>query len=252
MKKIIITILFTLSMSSQLMADFMRLEAGAGVWMNTANGEKTYSQDGATGTDKSLEKENTNPYIWALIKHPIPIIPNLRLEYVDVSTSGVANGVFENFVAADSSTQLDMTQYDIIPYYNILDNTAWVTLDLGIDFKTVEVDYRADDIELTGSISTGTYQDSATVLLPLLYVRTRVEIPATNIGLEADVKYISYSGDTVYDIRAKIDYTLDFLVLEPAIEVGYRTQKYDIDDKDIDGKIFLEFSGLYAGAMIRF
>lgn len=251
MKKIITMLGFALLLSTSLVADFLKVEMGAGVWLNTPSGQKTYASGIDIGTDVSLENENTNPYIWLYLKHPVPVLPNLRLEYVDVSTNGIANGTFEDFEALSSSTQFDVTQYDIIPYYNLLDNTAWVTLDLGLDIKILEATYSASNVTAT-DLST-TYSESGSVVLPLIYTRARVEIPSTNIGLEADAKFISYSSSTVYDVRVKIDYTLEIIpAIQPAIELGYRTQKYDIDEADLDGKFNLEFSGFYVGAMIRF
>jgi len=230
-------------------ADLARIEMGIGAWAQNSSGKITYTDNGADGTYASSEKDVTQPYVWALIKHPIPIIPNLRLEYVALEDKGLGTGQFKDFDIGGVSTNVkyDMKQYDIIPYYNILDNTAWITLDLGLDIKIVEASVDASpQAPFTG------YKDSTTIALPLLYVRGRVEIPATNIGLEADIKYVSYDSNTVYDARAKIDYTLDFIpVIQPAIEVGYRVQKIDIED-DSSLNIDLEFSGVYAGLMLRF
>jgi len=174
----------------------------------------------------------------------------LRLEYVSLEDSGTATGRFEDFDIGGVNTSMfyDMKQYDIIPYYNLLDNTAWITLDLGLDIKVIDISYDVDPlIPFVG------YSGSETLAIPLLYVRTRVEIPATDIGLEADVKYVTTGDSTVYDIRAKVDYTLDFIpLIQPAIEIGYRIQKMDIDESGVDFKIDLEFSGVYAGVMLRF
>jgi len=146
-----------------------------------------------------------------------------------------------------------MTQFDVIPYYNILDNTAWITLDLGLDLKVTEIKYQADGVVIPGIADTS-YTDSVTTVIPLLYVRGRVEIPATNIGLEADLKYVSYNSNTIYDARAKVDYTLDFIpVIQPAIEVGYRVQKIKLEDDGAgSAKADLDFAGAYAGLMLRF
>ncbi len=253
MKKILIILSFGLLMTSSLMADFMRVESGVGVWLNTPSGKKTYVFNAIIANDVSLEKENTNPYFWILIKHPLPIVPNLRLEYTNVSTKGLANGTFENFIAKDASTQFDMTQYDFIPYYNLIDNTLWITLDLGLNIKLVEVEHAADNVSVNKNPNSSIYTNSKTVFLPLIYTRIRMQLPITNIGFEADAKFLSYSSSSVYDIRAKIDYTFDFTpVFQPAIEFGYRVQKYDIDEDDLEGKLFLEFSGFYAGIMLRF
>ena len=57
----------------------------------------------------------------------------------------------------------------------------------------------------------------------------------------------------MYDIRAKMDYTLGFIpVLKPAVEVGYRVQKIKIDEKETDATMNLTFAGAYAGLMLRF
>jgi len=237
-------------LASSAMADFARVEMGAGVWSQTPKGEASYTDNGANGRYVSDEKEENSAYVWALVKHPIPIVPNLRLEYVSIEDDGKATGQFKDFNIGAVSTTLsyEMKQYDIIPYYNILDNTAWITLDLGLDIKVVDLSYTAAPLApFTG------YSDSVTFAVPLLYVRGRVEIPATNIGIEADIKYVSTGDSTVYDARAKVDYTLDFFpVIKPALEVGYRVQKLDIDEDDVDAKADIDFSGVYAGLMVRF
>lgn len=250
MKKVLSTLACTALFTSAAMADITRVEMGAGAWMQTPKGSATYTDGGADGSYTSSEKDNTETYVWALIKHPVPVLPNLRLEYVSMEDSGVASGQFKDFdiTAASTTLSYDMKQYDIIPYYNILDNTAWITLDLGLDIKIVDASYTAaPSAPFTG------YSDSVMFAVPLLYARTRVEIPATNIGLEADVKYVTTGDSTVYDVRAKVDYTLDFVpVLQPALEVGYRVQKIDIDESGVDAKLDIDFSGIYAGLMLRF
>jgi len=255
MKKTILkTALFGSLMVSAANADMMRVEMGAGIWQQTPNGTITYTDGAATGTYTSDKKEDNGAYAWLLIKHPVPIIPNLRLEYVDVKDQGKVTGDFKDFNVPGLSTtaRFEMQQYDIIPYYNLLDNTFWTTIDVGIDVKVIDATYEADNVTV-GSTPIAKYTDSDTVAIPLVYARARVEIPATNIGLEADGKYVTYNDSTVYDFRAKVDYTLDFVpVVQPALEVGYRIQKFDLTSDDDKTKTNLEFSGIYAGLMLRF
>lgn len=250
MKKVLYTLACGALLASNVMADIARVEMGAGAWMQTPKGDAFYTDGGADGSYVSSEKDSTEPYVWILVKHPVPILPNLRLEYVTLEDSGVASGQFKDFTITSASTALsyDMKQYDIIPYYNILDNTAWITLDLGLDIKIVDASYTA-----AASAPFAGYSDSVTFAVPLLYARTRVEIPTTDIGLEADIKYITTGDSTVYDVRAKVDYTFDFTpAVQPALEVGYRVQKIDIDESSVDAKLDIEFSGFYAGLMLRF
>lgn len=250
MKKLLFTFACGAVLASGVAADITRVEIGVGAWMQTPKGSATYTDGGADGSYTSSEKDNTESYVWVLVKHPVPVLPNLRLEYVSIEDSGIASGQFKDFdiTAASTTLSYDMKQYDIIPYYNILDNTAWITLDLGLDIKIVDASYTA-----APSAPFAGYSDSVTFAVPLLYVRGRVEIPSTDIGLEADVKYVTTGDSTVYDVRAKIDYTLDFVpVVQPALEVGYRVQKIDIDESGVDAKLDIDFSGIYAGLILRF
>lgn len=249
-KKILTALSCATMLSTAAVADITRVEMGVGAWMQDSEGRASYSDAGADGSYVSSEKDNTQAYVWALIKHPVPILPNLRLEYVSVEDEGLVTGEFKKFDVGAATTTMtyDMKQYDIIPYYNILDNTAWITLDLGLDIKVIDIDYDvAPSAPFTG------YSGSEMLPIPLLYARGRVEIPATDIGLEADVKYIKVGDSSVYDIRAKIDYTFDITpLIQPALEVGYRAQKIDVDESDADATVDLKFSGMYVGMMLRF
>jgi len=250
MKKILSTFTCLLALSMPINADIARVEMGIGAWTQKPSGSASYNAvANATGKDTLNEDKDTSPYVWLLVKHPIPIIPNIRLEYTTVSETGKATGQWgKTTITTSSNSSLDMTQYDIIPYYNILDNTFWMTLDLGIDLKIVDIDYNIN--QTTNFIA---YKYKKTFPIPLLYVRTRVEIPFSNIGLEADLKYVSNSSSTVYDARAKVDYTLDiFPIIQPAVEVGYRVQKIKIDETSYDVKTDIDFAGFYTGLMLRF
>ena len=260
MKKILSSLaLGAIVFSTAANADFARVEAGVGAWSYKPSGLITYTDDDGTLTNTSLEKEQSSAYAWLLIKHPIPILPNLRLEYTTIHDEGEGTGSYNGYTfPAGTKTTWDLTQYDVIPYYNILDNTFWTTVDIGIDIKVVESDYTAKNAQVAistvpPSITITDYNEKDTAVVPLAYLRGRVEIPATDIGFEADAKYISYDGDTIYDVRAKVDYTLSFVpVVQPAIEIGYRAQKYDFTSEDKKTKVNMDFSGLYMGIMARF
>jgi len=260
MKKIVSSLLLgSALLSTVASADFTRVEAGVGAWSYKPSGIITYTDNDGTLTNTSLEKEQSSAYAWIFIKHPIPILPNLRLEYATIHDDGEGTGSYNGYTfPAGTKTTWDLTQYDVIPYYNILDNTFWTTIDIGIDIKVVESDYTAKNAQVSistipPSVSVSDYNEKDTAVVPLAYLRGRVEIPATDIGLEADAKYISYDGDTIYDVRAKVDYTLSFIpVVQPAIEIGYRAQKYDFTSKDKKTKVNMDFGGLYMGIMARF
>ena len=264
MQKILKTIIGGAILASTLSADIARVEMGVGVWAQTPVGSlKTTDNSNILsldGTYTTAENNSAEMYAWVIVKHPIPVIPNLRLEYVSISDEGLfiatptnANPIVSplpiNSVPYSNST-INMTQFDIIPYYNFLDNTGWITVDLGLDIKVIQADIDIKAVNESWGISPA-YTSSESIPIPLLYLRGRVQIPATEFGIESDIKFISDGDSTFYDIRAKVDYTFDITpIIQPAIEVGYRTQSYDINSDDTIGVI--EYSGVYAGVMLRF
>ncbi|MDH4944779.1 TIGR04219 family outer membrane beta-barrel protein [Sulfurimonas sp. C5] len=254
MKKIIATLTALSALAVVTNADFTRIEMGVGAWQNKPTGTIKYTNGILTGTYTSNETKKTSAYAWMLIKHPMPVIPNLRLEYTSVEDKGTLSGTFKDFTAGSLTTgSYKLNQYDVIPYYNILDNTGWVTLDIGLDIKVLDVTFEANGVNVNTVPGISNYKDTALLPVPMGYARARVEIPSTDIGLESDIKYITYKGSTLSDFRVKIDYTFDISpVVQPAIELGYRKQSYVIETDDEKTKADLKFSGVYGGLMLRF
>jgi len=266
-QRILKSLIAGLLLTSSLNADFARIEMGAGAWIQTPTGSITTSTNSnilsLAGTYNTYETTASETYVWILVKHPVPLIPNLRIEYVTISDSGNFDRFIENIYVGKSPTTIDMTQIDLIPYYNILDNTFWTTIDLGLNLKVIQADVDVDAFANETGVSAldplvtvanrflPNYSSSDQAIIPLAYIRARIQIPTTYIGLESDLKYISFDGSTVYDFRAKVDYTFDISpIIQPALEVGYRVQKFDIDTDDTFGS--LEYSGAYVGLMLRF
>lgn len=244
MKKLLSIAALTALMATASYADIARVEMGAGAWMQTPSGSANYNAT-AGGSNTVDKTQQTSAYIWAFVKHPIPVLPNFRAEYTSISSTGVASGTWGS-VTATGKSSLDMQQIDVVPYYNILDNTFWTTLDLGVDVKIVDLNFKVDG-------ASSTYEYKKSLPIPMGYARARVQIPTTGIGVEADVKYLAYGSSTFSDTRAKIDYTFkSFPIIQPAIEVGYRTQKLKIDASSTDIKTDIDFSGFFAGIMARF
>ncbi|RXJ96952.1 hypothetical protein CRU94_02225 [Arcobacter sp. AHV-9/2010] len=245
MKRVLkVAVISSALLLSSANADFLRAEVGAGAWFSKSSGNIKADSSGLSGVDLSKEKTRTNMYAWALFKHFVPVVPNLKVEYSKVESIGLATGDFSGYSGGGNESKLTMKQLDIIPYYNILDNTFWTTIDLGVDIKIIDADYSVANQPKSNV--------TKTIPLPMGYARVRVEVPTTNIGIEADAKYIKYSDNLAYDAKAKIDYTFDISpLIKPAIEIGYRVQKVEVDRLS-DLKTDLDFKGIYAGLMLRF
>jgi len=257
MSKILSGVLLAGLLSLSAQADLLRVEMGGGIWQNEMKG--TITSTDTTGLitatfDTELlgyEKEDKG-YLWMFIKHPIPILPNLRLEYAAVNYSGTSTQSFEyqgKIYQANTKSETTLDQFDIIMYYNLLDNTAWTTIDLGLDVKIVQSEFNAVD-----SLSGVTVDEKETLPIPMAYARARFDLPF-GLGIEGIGKYISYKDTKVIDYLIKADYTLeDVLPIDIGFEVGYRFEKFDIDGDDfsIDTSANIEIDGIFAGAVIRF
>lgn len=255
MKKLFSIAAMTALLATAANADVMRIEGAVGAWQTDPTGTIQYGSNSADQfdvVDNAGLDSSTNTYVWVYLKHPIPILPNIRFEYVDPSFSGTSSSdikVGNTTYTAGASNTLSLTQYDTVLYYNILDNTFWTTIDLGLDVKFIDGNYNVSATAIP------TYDEDFSLAMPLAYVRARLQFPVTNIGAEVIARGMSYSGNTVVDTEIKLDYTMDFVpVVQPGIEVGYRYQQVKLDGGSIgiDANIDMTFSGVYGGIMVRF
>jgi len=255
MKKILYTTAYGAILACSLQAGGLSLDVGAGAWKQKSSGDIGYYDKNTNSSGTYLSNENTTSelYAWADFKHPLFFLPNLKVEYSELTDDGSADGTFEDFNTGGltKTASLDIKQYDITPYYNLMDKLAWMTLDVGLTAKILDVSYRADNVNIVG-VGVQNYEDSSLIAIPLVYSKFRVDIGDTGLGIEASGKYVTYDGSTVYDAEIKADYTFDFFsVANPALEIGYRAEKFDLTDNDTT-TLNMKFSGFFAGAMIRF
>jgi len=224
----------------QSQADMMRIEGGAGIFNAQGSGSIGYGDAPVFDLDTLGHGSNNNLYLWGMLKHPIPILPNVRLEYTEIYSDGTAP---VESLGAEVLSALELKQYDLTLYYNLLDNTFWMTLDLGLDLKYIESSYQINGPE--------GHNDNSDNIWALLYVRSQVEIPTTGIAIEGDIKGFSYNNEELYDARLKMVYTFESVpVVQPGIELGYRIQKLDLEFGPV--KTDVKFKGFFAGAVVHF
>ena len=256
MKKLLTAAAMTALMGVSAQADAFRVEMGGGIWNNEISGTAQYDGEDAFDADILGYSDEDKGYLWLFIKHPIPIIPNIRLEYAEIKYDGTSTHDFtwdNETYRAGTSSEIDLTQIDAILYYNILDNTAWTTLDIGLDIKYIDASFKT-----TGTVagSTESFDESEGLVLPLAYGRLRFEIPATGIGIEGDAKYVKYKDSSMLDYRIKADYTLmEVLPFGVGFEIGYRFQNIDLGSDDfsgLDSSLDVDIDGVFAGAVVRF
>ncbi len=235
MSKIMIVLIFIFSINIE--ADMLRIEGGGGLYNVSSSGSLGYNDIPLVTLDDLGFDSSNNFYLWMMLKHPIPILPNIRLEYTDIYMDSMENG-------AQTLNSFALTQYDMALFYNLLDNTFWMTLDLGIDLKYLKPSYRINPLLKEDSLSSDEIQ-------VLLYLRSKVKIPITGLAVEGDIKGWSYDDVDLYDIRLKMIYSFESVpVVQPGIEIGYRIQKIDMKFGSL--KTDVEFSGFFVGGVVRF
>jgi len=198
-------------------------------------------------------EDKTQGILFAALEHPIPLIPNIKLIRTGMDTNGLTQLSSEvsfggELFTVDSSVSSDiqLTTTDIILYYEILDNEL-ISLDVGINGKYI--DGIAMLAELNGQRQAT--QDFSGII-PMIYSKIALGIPATGLGFYAEGSYVSYDDNSLSDFQAGITYSfVESLALDMSVQAGYRQTVLELDDLD-DIYTDLEFSGVFVGLEFDF
>jgi len=247
MKKLLLSTTVALALATSVNADFIGAEVGYAVWNSSLTGD-IKKGTGSLDFEKDLGygSSEINGFMWAYIDHPVPLLPNLKIQktnFSDTSNGTINTGVTfggQTFSISDSvSSSITLNQLDVIPYWRILDN--WINLDLGFNFKSIDGNIQVD--------TTGKHaNEDFSVILPMLYGKARVDLPFSGLSVEADMSYVGYDGNKFSDIKAGVVYETTFGL---GATLGYRQQNVTLDDiDDTYGK--LNVKGPYAGLFFHF
>lgn len=246
MKKLVIGFLL---LSSFCFADFLRVEMGAGMLSQDISGEAKYKdarQD--LKDDYGFGDKSKNTYIWLNFKHFVPVVPNIRLEHKSFKETSNLKKAFSfggQVFNVNNEATFDLKQTDIILYYNLLDNTFWTTLDLGLDARLFNGQFKLSNPAISKSASLN-------FPLPSLYARARVNVPMTGFGAEVDGKFLVYNGSNLNDLTAKVDYAVKLPLLDLGVEVGYRVQNLTINISNVDVESDMKIKGVFGGLFAKF
>lgn len=240
--------LLALCVSFTSQADtLLGLYAGAQAWnMETSGG---FSNDGSN-TEFNFEKQ-TNTNLYVAFEHPIPLIPNVKVQRTAMDTQGdvILDTQFtlgDKVFAANGNafTDVSLTTTDFILYYELFDNDL-VSFDVGLNAKHIDGEFLA-----TVDGETGREEFSGPV--PMVYSRLAVGVPFTGFGAFVEGSFLSIDDHTISDYQAAITYSLmGNLAIDLTLQLGYRAVTLELDDLD-DIYSDLEFKGIYAGLEVHF
>jgi outer membrane protein len=245
MKKL--TIAATLALISPFAAadTIFGIYAGAGQWQADYSGN---AGDPSIDVEALGLKDSDNNYYYLALEHPVPLIPNIKLQKVDISSSqtAVINQTFDidgtTFViGSEVISDFDLSHVDATLYYELLDN--WVNLDVGLTIRKFDGYVTANTAD--GQVSESVDLDEA---IPMLYAKAQFDLPFTGFSAGLEGNAVNYSGNSLTDYSAKIHYMFDS-ALDIGIEAGYRQMSLDIDE-DVTADITLE--GPYVALLFHF
>jgi len=204
--------------------------AGVGIeadyYMPEATGDFRYTDNGFTSNTHVNNDSDSQYQVGLYLEHPVPVLPNLRADFTPETTFSGSDGL-------GGTNTLKLSQIDATLYYEILDNV--VDLDIGLTGKIIN-----------GEV-TGLTNQSFDVVIPMGYIAAGVKIPALPVRLDADIKYVAYSGNSISDMRIKAAWEV-FAGLEAV--AGYRYESLELDENDIYST--LKIQGPFIGVGYRF
>ena len=217
---------------------------------------KDLTQAGATDLDLESDlglKGESGSYLYVAIEHGVPILPNFKLAFSDITESAdnlTTRNIFIGGVEFPSPsyvrTDLDFSHYDLTMYYELLDN--WVNLDLGLTVRKMDGELEAQGYYLPMPNQRINAREDLDFTVPLLYGKARFDLPLTGLYAGIEGNWIGAGGTQLYDLWGKIGYTFAFGL---GLEAGMRKLALELDDvDDLDADVTLD--GTYIAATFHF
>jgi outer membrane protein len=241
-------IMAALPLSAQA-APLIDVEVGAALWSHSPSGWVSVEGDRFDLEDELGLGREQRGFVWALLQHPVPALPNVKLRYNPLSFSGTGTvTATRNFgpITIGGNTEVQsrakLDHLDAILYYQPLDN--WVSLGFGLNIKLFDGEFHIQETADPDNSHTETFSGP----LPLLYLNAAFEFPATGLSVRFEGSGIAYSGNRIIDASAAVRYQVLPLL---HVEAGYRRLELRIDEfDDIDADMRID--GPYAGLLLRF
>jgi outer membrane protein len=249
-KRVLVSLCIGLLAASSVSADtVLGVTMSIDAWDMDSSGELA---DSANLQDFDLGSQTPANFSFAL-EHPVPLIPNFRLKFAELS-SDERNQLSSEFTfngetySVNESVDVDfnLQSSDFIFYYEFLDNDI-VSLDLGMNAK-----YLDGDIRVVSSDGSQSSSQSFKGVVPMLYGAFQIGVPATRLSFFGDLSLLSVGDHTLRDYQAGVAYTLiENMAVDFNLRGGYRSFTLELEDLD-DIYADWAFDGLFLGVEADF
>ncbi|USE83260.1 TIGR04219 family outer membrane beta-barrel protein [Acinetobacter tibetensis] len=213
-------------LSGLAQADLVALKGDISYWAYDGHAETVpFSKE-------KLDNEGAVQFSVAL-EHPVPIIPNAKIRYVNLDTQTKSS------VLGQPNYAVNLDHADFILYYEILDNV--VDLDIGAGATT-----------LNGHINRLDQRTNIDETYPIIYGTVGGKLPFTGLSAKAELTYSNFDDAQLTDALAEIQYNfIDNMLVDVGVKAGYRIFTVDLDDYNRND-IKLDFKGPYIGLDAHF
>ncbi|WP_339750314.1 TIGR04219 family outer membrane beta-barrel protein [uncultured Marinobacter sp.] len=222
-------------------ADVVGLGASVSYWDSDLSGKAATNNDLVdVENDLNLGGDSTaNASLY--LEHPVPVLPNIRINYTRVKQSGRGQVGLVGFdgVTGDVQSDFDLEQLDLTLYYEVLDN--WVNLDLGLTARDLAGDLTVQEVN-----GLATSETSVDAVIPMGYLAARFDLPFTGVSVGTEGNFISYGGDSLLDFNVYGQYEIALL----RFRAGYR--QMSIDYEDGNDRLDVEIGGPFVSAGVSF
>lgn len=211
-------------------ADVIGVKGDLSYW--NYNGEANMA-DQSNAPDQDLKRKGSAQVSLA-VEHPIPLIPNAKIRYVNLNTET------DHKVAGQPVYDLNIDHTDFILYYEILDTI--VNADVGLGATNLNGDVQTLNISKTDIDKT----------VPVIYGSAGVKLPFTGLSAKAELLYSNFNDTKITDAQAELQYNfIDNLLVDVGLKAGYRILDIKLDDYEKNDLKF-NFKGPYIGLDVHF
>ncbi|SEP00241.1 TIGR04219 family outer membrane beta-barrel protein [Aquisalimonas asiatica] len=242
---VLVAVLMALPLSAK--AGLTGASVGVGIWNQSPSGH-VQSDGNRVDVEDDLDMDSELGYfVWADLRHPVPLLPRLKLQHTPVNLEGEGDSEFEfagETFASDNESEITLDQTDFIIYWSPW--SLFVDLDVGLNVKYIDGEVEVED-STTGDRERVAFDGP----LPLLYVRTEARLPGTGLFGGGEVSYLSFDGHRIVDLALRAGYRTGIGLASVAVEGGWKHQNIRLDDfDDMDADLTIE--GPYMGVSARF
>ena len=232
--KLLTTTLVALGLSSFSHADFIGAKADLSYWNFNGYSQTAEQLPTTVGSQYDLKRQGT-VQLSVAFEHPIPLLPNAKLKYVNLDSASDSNPWYR--------TDIELSQTDYILYYELLDNI--VSADLGLGVANLK-----GDVQQQTGLAIQHYDIDD--YMPLIYAQAGVKLPFTGLSARAEAVYASLDDTSIQDIQAELQYNfVESLVVNLGAKIGYRQMLIETEDKQ-SPDLKMKFKGPYLGLDIHF